>query len=94
MAEPKVVNAHRAQSLGTYTPGPVTITIHDQLPERDSYVGRDQQAVEMDQQAIELAEALHASLPGRTFDALVAELLRRKASLLRVAYREVPDAAR
>ena len=36
--------------------------------------------------AEQLADALYASLPGGTLDLLVVELLRRKASQLRVAY--------
>jgi len=71
----------RAGSVGTNKPPTLTIEIHDQIGE----VGSLSEARLLHaEQAMILADALLASLPGGTVDALLAELMRRRASLFSV----------
>lgn len=71
----------RAGSIGGSNPPEVVIEIIEQIGE----VGSLREARQLHKKQGEvLAEALLASLPGGTVDALLAELMRRRASLFSV----------
>lgn len=75
------VSLLRARSVGSNHPPALTIEVHEQIGE----VGSLDEARRLhSKQATTLADALLASLPGGTVDALLAELMRRRASLLSV----------
>lgn len=80
MAETRTVNIYRAQPVGDHEAERVTICIHYPLPDVSSqHPGtHDEFAAE----ATKLADALWASLPGGTIDALIAEMMRRRATLM------------
>ncbi len=65
-----------------------TIVIAGTSPEFEEL---QQYARHYQSQAVLLVDALFASLPGGTVDALLCELLSRRASLLRVPFIEVPE---
>jgi len=63
----------------------VTIIIHDEVDtSAEEYDWETVQREVYDAQAQELEEALYASLPGGTYNRLLARLLERKAGLLRI----------
>lgn len=71
----------RAGSVGQITPPKLTIEVSEQIQE----IGSLEQARQLHQrQGLELADAILASLPGGTVDALLVELMRRRASLFSV----------
>ena len=72
----RTVSAHKAQSV-TIDIEPCSIELIDTMPQLETIAL--QQRVQ-DTDARELAKALHEHLPGGTFDRLVAEMLRIKAS--------------
>lgn len=84
--EPRTVAVYRAQGIRQWTVQPVTIEIHIEMPDVEAHLSRATFASD----AKAMAGALIATLPGGTVDALVAELLTRRASLLRVPLRETP----
>lgn len=75
------VAIHRAQPIGDSTPPPVTIVIDAVIKNPEKLqLSRAQYLSD----GVRLADALFASLPGGTMDALLVELLSRRASLLAV----------
>lgn len=74
---------HHAQPIGTQAIVPTTIVIGSAFP--DNLSMEDGRALHA-RQALELAEALDATLPGGTLDRVVAEMVARHASLLRVPH--------
>ena len=73
------VNIFKAQGVGKYDGiEPVTINIHDTLPEVTSL---DEWRELAKKEAAELADALCNALPQGVTDALMVELLDRKRSL-------------
>ncbi len=83
---PRAVHVHRAEPVGDAPPvEPVAIMIDlDQPPAPDnaSYVAAARGRFVADAKAI--ADALYGHLPGGTLDALLAEMLVRRGSQLRV----------
>ena len=75
------VSILRARSVGDSHPPKLTIKAHEQIHDLKSL--EEARALHR-RQGIELADALLASLPGGTIDELLAELMRRKASLFSV----------
>jgi len=74
----KQINILRASSIGTHEPLSVIINVTEQIQD----AGTLQQHRELfKDQAKGLADALFGSLPGGTMDELIAELMRRRASL-------------
>lgn len=75
------VSLLRAGSVGSNQPPVLTIEVREQIGE----VGTLDEARQLHaRQAETLADAMLASLPGGTVDALLAELMRRRASLFSV----------
>lgn len=75
------VSLLRAGSVGNSQPPVLTIEVREQIGE----VGSLDEARQLhSKQATTLADAMLASLPGGTVDALLAELMRRRASLFSV----------
>jgi hypothetical protein len=64
---------------------PLTIIIDGTIPTRHSLLEYREMYKE---EALKLVDALFETLPGGTFDAMLAEMLIRKASVLRVSYQE------
>jgi hypothetical protein len=85
----KTVQVSLRDHHGVDVPEPLTILVDGQLPDLDGGAVR----LEFQDQAGRLAHALHGALPGGTWDALLAEMLRVSASVLRVGHRDVPDAS-
>lgn len=75
------VTVHRADGSDIF---PVTIAIGPQMPDHrgQGWEQRHRDLFTTDARA--LADVLHNNLPGGTFVALLAEMLDRKACLLRV----------
>ncbi|MBL8473815.1 MAG: hypothetical protein JNM98_18640 [Rhodocyclaceae bacterium] len=80
------VSLLRASSVGSENPPALTIEVHEQIGEVGSLSLNEARQLHS-RQAAALADALLASLPGGTVDALLAELMRRRASLLSVPLR-------
>ena len=82
--EPVEIHLLRAASLGgSSSPPNLKIIVESQMPDNFSIeAAREIYTAE----AKVLADALLKSLPGGTIDQLLAELLERKASLLRVPF--------
>lgn len=76
-----LVRLLRAGGVGSNNPPTLTIEVHEQIGEVGSLIEARQLHA---RQAEMLANALLASLPGGTVDALLAELMRRRASLFSV----------
>lgn len=68
----------RAQGVGDAEPATTTINIHDQI---DAHLSAFELRRLFERQGRDLAFALCRSLPGGTIDALLIELMRRRASL-------------
>lgn len=81
--EPSTVNIHRADATRDQPVPPVVIAIDLTQPVHGGGYEAEARALFADD-AHRLADALYAALPGGTFDALLGELLARKACLLRV----------
>jgi hypothetical protein len=81
------IHIHRADGSGVE---PVVIRIDGQLPEilysLPSPEFKEQAEALFAEQGAALAEAICSSCPGGTLDALLAALLTRRASLLRVRF--------
>lgn len=76
-----IISLLRAGSIGQQHPPTLTIEVYEQIGD----IGSLNEAKTLHaRQGLKLANALLASLPGGTMDALLAELMRRKASLLSV----------
>ena len=75
------VSLLRAGSVGSNQPPVLTIEVREQIGEVSTLNEARQLHAE---QATTLADAMLASLPGGTMDALLAELMRRRASLFSV----------
>lgn len=74
----KTVRAYRAQAARPDKPvEQVTIEIDDEIPAS---------GVAFEEQARTLASVLWETLPGGTIDALIAEMLKRRASKYRVPF--------
>ena len=84
MTEPKTVDIWRAQPVGEHHAIPVTIRIHAEMPDLEANLSRATFADD----ANVLADAIYTACTGGTVDALLAELLTRRASLLRVLFRD------
>lgn len=88
MTSVTVINIHAAQPIGDNHVTPVEIVIIETLP--DLFQGDDvslalkAQDAFCDAEAQNLEEALVNSLPGATYDRLLAKMMLRKASHLRV----------
>jgi len=78
---------HRAQPIGSQILPVVTVTIETAVPEKNTLEAA--RALYL-ADALCLVDALYASLPGGTIDAVLYVLLERKASLLSIAYDEAP----
>lgn len=85
-ADTRIVNIFRAQAIAGEVE-PVLIQITEELPQFDRDNPLELLAARYSSQAISLANALEASLPGGTMDALLREMLKRRASLLVVPQR-------
>lgn len=81
------VDIYHAQPSYSPPVTPVVIRIEQEIPDFGSAEGYAEraQATYADQGRL-LADALYGSLPGGTLDALLAELLERRASMLRVRF--------
>jgi hypothetical protein len=79
------VRIYKAQQtiVGDRQPAPTTIVIDEEIPAVPSLV--DARKL-YQREAARLANALFDALPGGTLDQLLAEMLERKASLLRVRF--------
>lgn len=75
----KVIDIFKAQHVLTIPVNDLQINIVTEI--RDFNIRKDAMKL-FDSQAKKLAEALHSSLPGGTFDALLVELLDRARSAL------------
>lgn len=75
------VSLLRAGSVGQIVPPRLTIEVHEQIHDVGSL---EEARVLHSRQGTALADAILASLPGGTVDALLVELMRRRASLLSV----------
>ena len=75
------VSLLRAGSVGSNQPPILTIEVREQIGE---VITLDEARQLHARQAAALADAMLASLPGGTVDALLAELMRRRASLFSV----------
>jgi hypothetical protein len=78
----------KAQPIGDQAVLDVIIKITGQLPYHPELAD---QAAFMDGQAVKLEAALHGSLPGGTYDRLLATMLERKAGHLRVSWEQPPQ---
>jgi len=79
----------RAASLGNKEPPITIIDIRHQIdlnPSSTAYMGEEERRMVHVNEAKTLADLLFASLPGGTMDELLAEMMRRKASLLSVVH--------
>ncbi len=80
------VHVHRADATRSEPVPPVTICIDlaqpDHNPNADGYARHTQTLFATD--AARIADALGQALPGGTLDALLAELMTRRATLFRV----------
>lgn len=87
MSEVLFYTVHRAQGVGDKpAPPPRSIVIGAALPERDPN-GRDL----MQEDADLIADVLIGTLPGGTIDRLLAALLIRRGTMLRVPHPGRPD---
>lgn len=75
------VSLLRAENIGSNHPPVLTIEVREQIGEVSTLNEARQLHA---RQAATLADAMLASLPGGTIDALLAELMRRRASLFSV----------
>ena len=78
-----ILHLHRAQPIGSQSAPMVDVHIETEVPYIDSL---DHARALYLADALRLVDALYASLPGGTLDALLYVLLERKASLLAVSY--------
>jgi len=85
-SKPSIVRLFRASPFLARTVPQITIEIHDKMPKVDLTVNGKPDAKLYTEQAEVLVGALFRSLPGGTLDAVLAAMLRRKASLLRVPF--------
>lgn len=81
----KTIFAYRAQPIGDQVIEPVRIVIEEQMPSPDRMVGTTAEILAkldgtFQTQAQNLEIALYNSLPGGTYDRLLGEILKRKAS--------------
>lgn len=81
MTEGRTVRILRAGNIGNVVPPKLTIEVHEQI--YDFSTLEDARHLHA-RQGSELADAIMASMPGGTVDALLAELMRRRASLFSV----------
>lgn len=81
MTEGRTVRILRAGSVGDVIPPKLTIEVHDQIHDVSSL--EEARSIHA-RQGEELAIAIMESMPGGTVDALLAELMRRRASLFSV----------
>ena len=79
----KEVNIFRAQPIGSQVIDPVTITISQLIPDQTE-LGAG--VVLYRNEAARLHAALLGSLPGGTYDQLLALMHQNKASLFQVSY--------
>lgn len=77
----KEISILRAGSVGAVNPPVLSIKVGDQISEDMTIESAKELYAD---QATKLVDALLESLPGGTVDAMLVELLRRKATLLRV----------
>ena len=77
------VYVHKAQPIGSQTIPDLTINAKLTLPEAQSLGQQDAYCMA---EAQKIADALHDSLPGATFDCLLVILLSKKVSHFRVSY--------
>ena len=75
----------RARNTGDFEPPKLEIQVVEQVPTNMDLV---EAKTLYQMQARSLADALFKTLPGGTIDALLCEMLSRKASLLNVRYQE------
>lgn len=83
----RVLNIFKAQGVGRRTVDDLTIQVVRELPQPSIGLADNRPIFEKEAEA--MAEALHQSLPGGTFDRLLIALLKRKASDLIVPYGEL-----
>lgn len=76
----KNVNICKAQGIGSLHVAPVTITVDGEIDTYKSTI--DQMENFMDYEAKILEEALHNSLPGGTYNRLLAVMTKRTAGCL------------
>jgi len=79
----KTVSVYRAQPVASDAVPQATIVIDDEIPPVTGVEGAQRV---FEEQGAALAAALWESLPGGTIDALLREMLLRRASLLRVSF--------
>ena len=88
----KTINIHKYSSIAEVEAESVTIVIDTAVPDLLSGDDWEQHArTYFEEQAATLADALFETLPGGTLDRLLAEFLRRKASLFVVPSWRVVD---
>lgn len=76
-------HVHKAQPIGHVDqPESVYVSIHETIPDMEPAAKR----ATFEGDAARLADALFDALPGGTIDQLLAEMLSRRASLLRVRF--------
>ena len=89
----KTVHIFRAQPVIQAEPvEPVTIEIHEPIPDVDGIRSVRAAQERFAAQGVALADAIWETCPGGTIDALIAEMLKRRASLFRVRFSAVQDA--
>ena len=81
--EPVVIKVLRARSVGDHHPQKFILEIVEQI-DTDVFSSIKEARTLFNLEGATVADALMKSLPGGTIDALLIELLRRKASLLAV----------
>lgn len=81
MSDMKKLELLRANDMGGHIPPILQVEISEQVGELGSL---DQHRCTYADQAEQLVDALFASLPGGTVDALLVEMMRRKVSLFSV----------
>ena len=82
----KTITIAKASPLRGQTIEDVTITITGEPPKFAGDDWQEQAHLWHECEAADIVNALRDSLPGGTLDAILAELLIHRASLLRVAY--------
>lgn len=75
---------YKAQGLGNKMVLPLTIVAEQEIPDTDTTLEEARQVYT--DQAKKMADVLYRHLPGGTMDALLVEMLTRKASLFRVPH--------
>lgn len=83
--ETAVIKVLRAGSIGDRHPPKLVLEVVEQISIKCSISAKEARIL-FDLEGATIAEALIQSLPGGTIDALLVELMRRRASLFAVSF--------